>query len=326
MNTHRCRWRLRAALTLSSLLCASASAQTVAMPAGVIEGGYNLAGKYYLTPSNHPFFFAATVNGSAHDKSGGSIKVARPTAGHAAVYTSAPVSSPPLLPATLGAAQKFEFKTVGDHVQAWATMTDQGVPHVWLRGSGQFKGDATVSWRTSFNVHPQQPQVVLVRLVLPPLSVSGVNEQQGYALWRSRLRGELLANGVPVWSTDALRLAHDPKVVNSNLSETVVLQEFGHALRLPDDDEDDDDGNNSARANQPGAPKQILYVTLGNLPAGKQVDLSFVLRATAFTDPVAGGASNNHRCKKQVNEFFCAQAAVTIDGAGGEAPRIYLLQ
>ena len=195
-----------------------------------------------------------------------------------------------------------------------------------MRGAGQFKGDASVSWRTTVTVSAQGPQVVLIRLVLPSLTVSGVNEQQGFALWRSRLRGELLANGFPVWSADALRFVHNPKVEFNNLQQKVVLQSFGQAFKFPNNDEDDNDTNDSPSGNQPAAGKETVFITLGTLPAGSVVDLNFMLRASAFTDPVVGGANNNHRCQKPAAELFCAQASVQVNGDLGEPPRVYLLQ
>ena len=79
MNTPR---STAVSLGLAALLMLSggpAHAQTVTLPAGVIQGGYNLAGKTYLSPANHPFFFAATATGSAHgaSRSKGSTEPAR---------------------------------------------------------------------------------------------------------------------------------------------------------------------------------------------------------------------------------------------------------
>jgi hypothetical protein len=321
MNLLRCS--LLAALTATLPLLAGA--QAVTLPAGVIEGGYNLSGKPFLSPANHPFRFAATVIGNAHGQSGGSRKVSRSGTEDAAVYTSAPVSYPLMLPSPTVETSKFSFKEVGNMMQGWATMTNQGVPHVFLWGHGQFSGDAALSWRTTVTTHASQAQLVLVRLTLPPVGVSGANEQQGYALWRSRLRGELLANGFPVWSTDAVRFATQPKIVNKSFSDKVLLQTFGTPLPFPNDDEDGDAGNNSPSSTQGVSTKKVLFISLGTWPAGSQIDLSFNLRATAHTDPVVAG-SNDNRCKQEAAEFFCAGSSVSIQGASGEPPRIYLLQ
>ena len=216
MNTFSLRASTPTLATVLGLLAllhlplpAQAQQQGSVLTAGVIEGGYDLAGKPYLTPINHPFFFSATVNGSAYDKTGSALKVQRSGNSTAAVYTSAPTHAANLLPAALGSADKLTFKTVGDLTQSWATMTNQGVPHIFLWSYGQAKGEAAVSWRTTVNTHAIQPQTVLVRLVLPPASVGGGNEQQGFALWRSRLRAELQVNGFPVWYSDAVRFVVD---------------------------------------------------------------------------------------------------------------------
>lgn len=291
-----------------------------------------LSGMPYLTPANQPFQVAASAHGSAYGKPTISVDAKRKTGTHAAVYRGTPVTSPPLYPAGPAASDLLDFISTGDLSQSWATMTSDGIPYLRVTGYGEFMADANASWNTRLTMPAGGSREVVVRLVIPPVSVAGATEQEGIAQWRARMRADLLVNGFPAWSTEALRLTIDPKVQYSNLKETLVLQQFGDPLAFPTNDEDTPLANggpandsNAASVNS-ASSKRTVHVSLGRFNPGAVVDLSMTLRASATTVPKVSGGTD-HRCKysNQLGRYFCSRGSVSVDGATGEAPRIYLL-
>lgn len=288
-----------------------------------------VSGLPYLSPSNQAFRMAAAVQVSAYGQGAPQQAVQRSSGAAAAVYRSLPVqaSPPPLLPPMPAGAALFDHAQTGDHAQSWATMSADGKPYLYARGYGEFGAEATASWTTSLVVPAGGSREVVLRFVLPPASVAGYTEQDGIGRWRSRLRAEVLVNGFPAWSTEALRMTLEPKVQNNNLSETIVLQQYGQPLTFPTNDEDADNGNNSGTATVNGASTQrVVHLSLGRFDPGAAVDLSMILRASALTVAAAPNGSD-HRCKynNAAARYYCSRGGVTMNGGSGEAPRIYLV-
>jgi hypothetical protein len=286
-----------------------------------------LSGMPYLSPSNSTFEMAVAVRASAYNKGLPVLSVQRKTNATAAVYNSRPAHPAPLMPTPTAPGDQLNFNTTGDLTQSWATMTSNGVPYLRLTGFGSFEGDATASWNTTVTVPSGGSREVVVRVVVPPVSVAGNTEADGPARWRAKLRAELLVNGYPAWSTEAIRLTTNP-----GTGAKLLLQQFGAKLAFPTDDEDlpqssggldndTDDGN----INSPAA-KKVVHVTLGRFNPGAVLDLSMVMRGSALTVPAAAGGTD-HRCNYSNVEdrYFCSRGSVGVDGSTGEAPRIYLL-
>jgi len=230
-----------------------------------------LSGLPYLSPSNQTFRMAAAVQVSAYDKGAPLQGVQRSSGAAAAVYRSLPVqaSPPPLLPPMPAGSALFDHAQTGDHAQSWATMAADGKPYLHARGFGEFGAEATASWTTSLVVPAGGSREVVLRFVLPPASVAGYTEQDGIGRWRSRLRGEVLVNGFPAWSTEALRLTIEPKVQSDNLSETIVLQQFGQAMSFPTNDEDAGSGNDSSAATvNSQSTQRVVHLSLGRFDPG----------------------------------------------------------
>jgi len=328
MKTHS--MTLAAALAATSL-CAQAQ---MPLPVKVLVGDETnvLSGMPYLSPATHTFHVAAAANGSAHDKPPINLDAKRRTGSNAAVYRGTPVTNPTLYPPGPSAGDLLEFETNGDVSQTWATMTADGIPYLHATGFGEFLSDASASWNTRVTVPAVGSREVVLRVVVPPVSVAGATEQQGIARWRARMRADVLVNGFPAWSTEALRMTIDPKIEFSILKETLVLQQFGDALGFPTNDEDtppanDGFNNDTYAGNINGASgKRTVYLSLGRFNANTVVDLSMSLRASATSVPAASGGTD-HRCKFSIpqNRFFCSRGTVTVDGSMGEAPRVYLL-
>lgn len=287
-----------------------------------------LSGMPYLDTTNQTFKMAASATASAYNKAVQTLGVQRITNGTASVYRGAPSSSVPLAPPMPPASALFEMQSTGDSAQTWAAMTSAGRPYIKATGFGAFTAEATASWHTSVTIPPGAAgKEVVVRFVVPPVSVAGATEQEGRARWRARLRADLLVNGFPAWSTDALRFTTNPEDAGLNPGEVIVLQQFGSELPFSTNDEDTDTGNNTTMANINGtSTKKVVHVTLGRFAQGAVVDLSMLLRGTATSVPeVSGGTDNRCKWSNQLDRFFCSRATVTVDGATGEAPRIYLL-
>lgn len=286
-----------------------------------------LSGMPYLDPASHPFSMAATASARAHNKLTPTMAVQRVAGGTASVYRGAPNSAKPLAPPMPPTSALLDFISTGDLSQSWAAMDANGIPFIKTTGYGDFAAEANASWNTSVTVPAGAAgREVVVRFVVPPVSVAGVTEQDGPARWRARLRGELLVNGFPAWSTEAHRFTVDPSKID-NGTEIVLLEEFGNTLGFASDDEDGSTSNDTSaqNINSQTAPKTV-YLTLGRFTAGTVLDLSMILRANATTVPAVAGGTD-HRCvwKSADARYFCSRASVSIDGGSGEAPRIYLL-
>lgn len=319
-----------AATALLVTLALPVLAAPVPTPARVLNPQYETAwypSMQHLGPANHPFQFSAAVKVYALGK-GSASSVKHRDGSTAAVYRGKPAASPAeYLPNVLNDGPLIDFANLGDLTQAWATMDADGVPHLRATGYGDASAEAMATWTTTVTVPANAGQrKVVVRFVLPPVSVSGNTEFEGQDLWRSRLRAELLVNGYPAWSTEAIRY----NGTGSNPSATqldMALQTFGQPLKFPTDDTDADIGNDTTTQNRhhPTTAKEV-YVTLGYYPAGSVIDLAMVHRANAHTVPSAPGLSDN-KCiwKSAMQRWFCSQAAVSVTGGAADSgPRIYL--
>ena len=271
-----------------------------------------LTGMPYLDPGSQAFTMTAGASSQAFNKIS-TQGAQRTVGGTAAVYRGAPTTTVPLLPPMPPGESVLDMITVGDSAQSWATMTAAGVPHVFVTGYGAFGADATAAWTTSITVPAGAAgRELVVRFVIPPVSVAGATEQQGQAYWRAKLRAELLVNGFPAWSTEAFRFTLDPSQVAFSL-EQLLLQQFGAGLPFPAND-----------TGQAASSALVAYLTLGRFNPGAVVDLSMIVRGTAVTVPQAPGGTDN-RCAWNHVRYFCSRATVVVDGASGEPPRIYLL-
>lgn len=257
---------------------------------------------------------------------------------NAAVYAGAPFGSAPLLPLPPGARQprELDFQTEGDSVEGWATMTDRGVPHLRLNGFGQFGADATAAWTSRFTLGGSTSKEVVLRFVVPPTVVGGATEEDAPAWWRARLRTDLLVNGFPAWSTDALRLRadyirHNPSGVDST-EPLLVLQTFGEPMPFGTNDEDTPplqggpaNDSNGGNVDTPSSGK-LVYLSQGRFSPGQAIELMMIVRGSAGSWN-GTGASGDNRCKTNpaTGGWFCSRATMVVDGRQADAPRLILL-
>ena len=151
-----------------------------------------LSGMPTLTPSGVPFRVAATARVSAHNETTPPTRTERKSGDAAAVYAGTHGTSPALLPTwpTPGANGLLDFATQGDLAQAWSTSSEGGVPSLFVTGYGAFRAEATAAWSATLTVPSgTSSREVVVRFVIPPVSVNGTTKGDAPALWRSRMRG-----------------------------------------------------------------------------------------------------------------------------------------
>ncbi len=248
---------------------------------------------------------------------------------NAAVYASVPHTNAPLLPGTQVQPHLFDFQDTGDSVQAWATMTAQGVPHLFVQGFGEFQADATASWTGRFTLGGTTSREVVLRFMVPPTKVSGDTEADGPAWWRARMRTDVLVNGFPAWSTEALRLRADFVKAGTGPDAVAlpVLQTFGDPLDFPTNDEDGVKGNDGVAGTiEHPASARWVHLSLGRWMPGQSIELSMIVRGTAYTEPPTPSRPGR-RCEENLAEpgkFFCSRAGMAVQ-MGNAAPTITLL-
>lgn len=277
-----------------------------------------------LQPGNHPFRMASAVKVQAYGK-GSAQQVSRQSGVNAWVYKAVPAKPAPMLPTWPTSAYLHQFQQVGDNAQAWATMSPEGVPYLYLTAYGQSQSESTASWSTAVTIPSGSvsPKVVL-RFVVPPSTVDGATEEQGPARWRAHLRAELLVNGYPAWSTEAMRFALDPY---GNALQQRRLQTFGAPWPFPTNDDDADSTNDSPPyASGPSARREV-FLSLGRFPPGAVLDLSMIVRGVART--VGKNDTDDwNRCQprsEDPSKMACSNAGVTVRGDPADGPRIYLV-
>lgn len=268
---------------------------------------------------------AAAVSVDVPTKGGKRQVVQRKAGVNAAVYTGLPASAPPLLPAPLNPGDWLSFQTTGNLAQAWATMTTDGVPHLRVRGAGEFRAEGTASWTATYTLGGTTAKELVLRFVVPRATFDNYTDAGAAALWRSRVRAELLVNGYPAWSTEGLMLRTDLSDANAPVQQA-LLQQFGSPLAFSTNDEDDSAANdtNAQIADSASVPREVK-LSLGRFSPGQTVNLQFVARGTAFTVPTMAGGTD-HRCKSDnVGGWWCSQASISLlNATAADAPRLYL--
>lgn len=196
----------------------------------------------------------------------------------------------------------FNFKQTGDSAQAWATMRSNGMPFLFAQAFGQSSAEANASWSTRISFNSIRSLTVAFKL--PAITVGGALEGEGPSRWQSRLRADLLIDGTVVWSTEASRFNVPNGTTGSgnNCSERsddgLFLNNFGKSLGL---------GTN---ANTP-APGQTVYLKLGTFSAGKQIEVSLVVRADAVS---------RDKCCLKNGELFCSRANARVEWDNSSSP------
>jgi hypothetical protein len=289
-----------------------------------------IAGLPQLTPVQLGLKVAAATAVRAFDKGAPRSAVQRRSGSDAAVYSGLPLTTAPLLPADTASSQP-NFQVDKDWGQAWATMTAAGVPHLMAIGYGDFDAEATASWHATVVIPSDGAREVFIRVALPAARVAGDTEVNGPHRWQSRLSADLLVNGWPAWSTEAVRISREctlftmpPHLCNEKVNDNVLIQS-GKPLQFPTDDEDTSTANDSTDKDDMvlHSQRRLVSLSLGRHGPGTRLHLAWMLRGRAWTEPMQTGGTD-HRCKKnyQLDAWFCSRAEVSITGAANDAPEV----
>jgi hypothetical protein len=209
--------------------------------------------------------------------------------------TPAETSAPP-------ADQVFDFKESGNSAQSWATMKSNGLPFLHTRVFGQASTRGAAAW-TAKLVVPGGSNNMYVRFTVPPVKVTGVNEEDGPSKYQSRVRAELLLNGHPVWTSEAIRFnqfANKPVGCIYQAEQATRLQTFGTPFP-----------GLSSMSKETASSTNPVTLALGAFPAGQTLELSLVVRADTS---VSGD------CCYKNDEFFCTGATAMVDWSNVGTP------
>jgi hypothetical protein len=218
--------------------------------------------------------------------------------------------------------QEYEFKQSADAVQAWATMTSNGVPYIFVRGFGQFSADGHASWRTTLPL-PNGKSKVYLKITVPPVTVFGNVDGSSPALYRARSRAEVLLNGHPIYLGEAIRENETSDVVPSSypsncqfaVSEKVVhTLTFGDSLGFTAGDAPHTTG-------QFPSASQTVTLLLGTFDNTQPLDVQFLLNAetTLLNRCCHMPAMNNMPA-----DVFCSASSAGFDYESGGSPVFYI--
>jgi hypothetical protein len=183
-------------------------------------------------------------------------------------------------------------------------MSAAGLPYLYTRAFGKASASGTAAWTARIFV-PTHATNMYVRFTLPQIQVKGVNEQDGPSRYQARFRAELLLNGHPVWSSEAIRLnvfngnpGYCPDSNTSQVHEINTLYESYGTAPL---------GLSAADKNDWSTANPVT-LALGSFPAGQALDLTLVVRADTSMD---------NKCCFKNNEYFCTGATSVVDWDAG---------
>jgi hypothetical protein len=252
-------------------------------------------------PASSADFKTAAMVSVKTGSNGSKTSVDRGANTTSAVYAGASLPNALLVPATPAQSgapplnQRFDFKKSGDSAQGWATMTSTGLPFLLTRSFGKATASGTASWMARVAV-PSQQTNMYVRFTLPRIQVTGVNEADGPSRYQARFRAELMLNGHPVWSSEAIRLNEHSGTPGCSMPKSdiaTLFQTFGTApAALSPTDKNDWSALNS------------ITLALGSFPVGQMLDITLVVRADTSVDS---------KCCKTGDELFCTGATSVVD-------------
>lgn len=233
------------------------------------------------------------------------------------VLTPAPQPAPPVP----GQNQIYSFKQSADAVQAWATMSGEGVPYINIRGYGQFEADGHVSWRATLPLPTGQHKVYL-KVTVPSTAVFGNYDSNGPARYHLRANANVLVNGHSIFFGEAVRFNettpipnNDPECAFTNTEETAMrLRAYGQGLGFAAQDGD-------INTEQPSSQSQTITFLLGTFDSTESVDVQFLLNAEAMIE--------NQCCHKPAMQgakpdVFCSAANAGFDYQPTNLPVFYV--
>ncbi len=230
--------------------------------------------------------FGNAINYSVQD-------VDRATNDVSAVYVNAYTSSPAVMKNDLlpiKSNELYDFKETGDAVQAFAYMKEYSLPTLQLWALGKTEGFVNASWTTRFENTSGKMQNVYLTFMLPQVKVEGETEQDAPAQWRSRVKVEVMVNGYPAWSTEALRINDLGQAI---FNKPYFLGSFGSDISLSE--------------STGTADMQRVTLFLGYFKSGQNANVSL---------QVSGEVEVDKPCVFKKEEWFCTRANMHIIPTG----------
>ncbi|MBC7928878.1 MAG: hypothetical protein H7039_24810 [Bryobacteraceae bacterium] len=202
------------------------------------------------------------------------------------------------------AAERISFKESWNSAQAWATMRGDGMPYLSMQAFGKASASGTAAWNARIVMPQSNP--LFVRFVIPQVSVKGVVESDGPAIYQGRYRTELLVNGHSVWTSEANRQNELynvwPNACTDGSEKSTSLTQFGSSTGLV---------SNPATA----AAEKNIYVGLGSFSAGQEIEVSLIIRADTQVKT---------KCCIQTmdgaQESFCTGSTTTVSWSNTQNP------
>lgn len=178
-----------------------------------------------------------------------------------------------------------DFTKAENSAQGWARMGAAAIPALAIALNGETRGHASASWRTTYTVVGSGKRNVSLKFRIPETVMDGRFEQSAKGAYQGRTKVQLLVNGYPVWSSEALRVA--PQIPNS--TSEYMFETFGAAWAF-------DKNTEKAAAKWVTAP-------MGSYDAGQSLDVVLVY----FVE-----ASVSRKCEFVANMYACMGMTVSF--------------
>lgn len=179
-------------------------------------------------------------------------------------------------PATMSSVEFIDFTEAENTAQAWAFMGETAVPALTIVLNGKTSGHATASWRTQYKVLGSGQRSVSLKFRIPEAVMDGRFEFSGKGPHQGRVRVQLLVNGYPAWSSEAIRAA----VKNPTSANQWEIDTFGSNWVF----------------NQENANAKWVTAGIGNYSAGQTLDVTLLYFVEASVDEKCKLAADMYAC------------------------------
>lgn len=171
-----------------------------------------------------------------------------------------------------------DFTKAEESVQGWARMSAAAIPALTIALNGETRGHASASWRTTYTVTGSGKRNVSLKFRIPETVMDGRFEQSAKGPYQGRTKVQLLVNGYPVWSSEAVRVA--PQTPNS--ASEYMFETFGAAWAFD---------KNSEKASA-----KWVTASMGSYDAGQALDVTLVYLVEANVASECEYVANMYAC------------------------------
>ena len=178
-----------------------------------------------------------------------------------------------------------DFTKAENTAQGWARMGTAAIPALTIALNGETRGHASASWRTTYTVTGSGSRNVSLKFRIPETVMDGRFEQSAKGAYQGRAKVQLLVNGYPVWSSEAMRIA--PATPNA-MSE-YMFETFGSAWAFD--------------KNTEKASAKWVTASMGTYSAGQSLDVVLVY----FVE-----ASIGRECEYVADMYACMGMTVSF--------------